>query len=242
MGDASLIMPIYELPELRDRKAVFRNRVHAGRVLAGLMEKLRGGGARLLAIPAGGAPVAAEIARELSLPLSVAVSSKITPPWNTELGYGAVAFDDTVIMDEALALRMGIEQEELREGIRAARERVRRRAAVFGTAAGIPDLAESSVVLVDDGLASGVTILAALAALRKAGASSISIAVPTGHEQTVLALAREVDELYCPNVRGGPSFAVADAYERWHDVSESEAVEILRSAQDDRGGARPPSS
>lgn len=231
-------MAILEIPELRDRKRVFRDRAHAGQVLAAAMETLRGAPIRLFAIPSGGVPVAAEIARRLALPLSVAVSSKITPPWNTEMGCGAVAFDGTVIVDGALARRMGLGPEELREGIRIAQEKVRRRAATFAAAAEIADLQEERAVLVDDGLASGLTMRAALEALRKAGFSRVSIAVPTGHDRSVAELASRVDALYCPNVRSGLTFAVADAYETWRDVFESEAVEIARRCREEEAARR----
>lgn len=233
-------MAVLELPELRDRKRVFRDRAHAGRVLAEMMAGLRGSPARLLAIPSGGVPVAAEIAKQLALPLSVAVSSKITPSWNTEMGCGAVAFDGTVIVDDALARRMGLGRDELREGIRLAREKVRRRAAAFAEAAEIRGLREEHGILVDDGLASGLTMLAALAALRKARAARVSIAVPTGHHRSVAELASRADDLYCPNVRGGLTFAVADAYEIWRDLFESEAIEIVRGCRQEEAARRAP--
>lgn len=219
-------MAIHELAELRDRKRVFRDRAHAGAILASMMEGLRGRPARLAAIPSGGVPVAAEIARRLGLPLAVAVASKITPSWNTELGYGAVAFDGTVLVDGPLAMRMGIGPEELREGIERAREKVRRRVEAFGPASA-GDFRGQEAILVDDGLASGVTMRTALEAVRKAGAVRVSIAVPTGHERSVAELEASVDDLYCPNVRGGPTFAVADAYENWRDVFESEAIGLV---------------
>ncbi len=231
-------MAILERPELRDRKRVFRDRAHAGRVLAEALEGLRATPARLLAIPSGGVPVAAEIARRLGLPLSAAVSSKITPSWNAEMGCGAVAFDGTVLVDGRLARRMGLGAEELREGIRLAREKVRRRAEMFAEAAEVGDLREVHAILVDDGLASGLTMLAAVGAVRKAGASRISIAVPTGHDRSVAELASRVDDVYCPNVRGGLSFAVADAYEAWRDVLESEAADIVRRHREEEETAR----
>lgn len=94
----------------------------------------------------------------------------------------------------------------------------------------LPDLAGRTVILVDDGLASGFTLLTAVEALRKAGAGEIILAVPTAHAESAVRLARKVEAIYCPNVRGGWQFAVAEAYVRWTDVSEDEAAGILAAS------------
>ena len=91
----------------------------------------------------------------------------------------------------------------------------------------MPDLEGRTVIVVDDGLASGMTMLVAVQALRRAGAQQVVAAVPTGHLESVRRVSSEVDGLVCANVRSGWSFAVADAYDRWHDVSEDEAAALL---------------
>jgi predicted phosphoribosyltransferase len=220
-------MAVVELHALRDRVHVFRDREHAGTILAELLAGLRGGDVRLLAIPAGGVPVAAALARALGLPLDLAVVSKITLPWNTEVGYGAVAFDGSVCLNRALIEQVGLSDAEVQAGIEATRARVQRRALALRGSAGAPALAAGVNVLVDDGLASGFTMRAAVQALRGAGAQRVAIAVPTASRRAAEALAAEVDDLYCANVRSGASFAVADAYEHWYDVDESEAAALL---------------
>jgi predicted phosphoribosyltransferase len=220
-------MPVHEQPELRDRVGVFRDRIHAGEVVAGMLAGFRGGEAMVLAIPAGGLPVGAAVASALALPLDVAVVSKITLPWNTEVGYGAVAFDGTVRINEELVRGVGLGEEEIRRGVEETLAKVRRRVAALRGAEGAPDLSGRSVIVVDDGLASGFTMRTALEALREAGASCIVVAVPTGSLRCVEELASRADALYCANVRAGRSFAVADAYQRWYDVDEGEAREIL---------------
>jgi predicted phosphoribosyltransferase len=192
-----------------------------------MLEALRGSDARVLAVPAGGVPVAASLARALGLALGVAVVSKITLPWNTEVGYGAVAFDGSVLLNQPLLRQLGLRREEVERGIAATRAKVERRLAALGDATRTAPPAETSV-LVDDGLASGFTLRAALGALRGLGARRVWIAVPTGSLRTLHELAPEPDELYCANVRSGPAFAVADAYEHWTDVEEAEAAAILR--------------
>jgi predicted phosphoribosyltransferase len=93
----------------------------------------------------------------------------------------------------------------------------------------MPDLSEKTVIVVDDGLASGYTMLVAVEALTRYNVGEIIVAVPTGHASAVEEIARQVHTLYCPNIRSGPRFAVADAYENWTDVSESEAETILKT-------------
>jgi predicted phosphoribosyltransferase len=89
-----------------------------------------------------------------------------------------------------------------------------------------PDL-RRPVILVDDGIASGFTLLTAVEALKKAACREIILAVPTAHEESLTRILEEVNVVYCPNVRGGWSFAVADAYEHWRDLKEEEVVNLL---------------
>ena len=209
------------------RKAPFRDRASAGERLAGLIGKYKGSDATVLAIPAGGVPVAAAIARALNLPMQVAPVSKVLLPWTTESGYGAVAFDGTVWLDQAAVERYGLKKEQVDEAIAEARAKVERRRARFCQAP--LDFKRKSVILVDDGIAAGSTMRTAIAALRKLGAARVVVAVPTGHSRSLEALRTLADEIVCANVRGGPSFAVADAYEEWHDLSDDEVEAMLRS-------------
>lgn len=218
---------IQDLLDLRDRAPVFRDRAHAGGIVAGMLEPYRGSNALVLAIPAGGAPVAVEIARRLGLELDVAPVSKILLPWTTEAGYGAVAFDGSVWVNRDAVMHYGLTERDLEEGRRKALAKVERRVQRFRGERPFPELWNRPVILVDDGIAAGSTMRAAVAALRGKGAAAIVIAVPTGHQNAVMEIAREADALYCANIRGGFSFAVADAYELWADVDEDEAASIL---------------
>lgn len=149
---------IITLNELRNRSPVFRDRAHAGEVLAGMLAHRRGDNAVVLGIPAGGVPVAAVIARQMQWPLDVAVVSKITLPWNTEAGYGAVAFDGSVRLNEALIARVALSRHVVEAGIGRTREKVERRAQLLRHDKPFPDLNRLGVILVDDGLASGFTL------------------------------------------------------------------------------------
>ncbi len=220
---------IVELPELRDKIRVFRNRTRAGEVLAGMLPAFHRTETIIMAIPSGGLPVAVVIAKKLDLPLEVAVVSKITLPWNTEAGYGAVAFDGTMRLNQELLLHLNLTENQIGEGKDKTLRKVIRRVKRFREDRPFPDVSQKTMVLVDDGLASGFTILVAVEALRKAGARSLIVAVPTGSWNSVLRVSGQVEALYCANIRQGWQFAVADAYKNWFDVEEEEAIEIYRT-------------
>ncbi len=222
---------IFDLPKLRNRVRVFRDRASAGKVLAGMLEQYRNSNAMVMGIPAGGIAVAVEIGRQLHLPLDVTVVSKITLPWNPEAGYGAVAFDDTVMLNEEFLSRLNLGKQEIEAGIKETEQKVARRVMVFRGNQPLPDL-RRPIILVDDGLASGFTLRVAIKALRKASATNIILAVPTGHLESAQMILEEVETFYCPNVRSGFSFAVADAYEQWSDLDEKEVIKILQNFKD----------
>jgi predicted phosphoribosyltransferase len=221
---------IFDLPELRDREQVFLDRAHAGQVLAGMLESYREKDAIVLGIPAGGVPVAAIIAVQLSLFFDVAVVSKITLPWNTEAGYGAVAFDGTIKLNDNMLSYLGLSRKDIQNGISKTKSKVQHRVKKLRKKRPFPNLKNCSTILVDDGLASGFTIRVAIEALKNAGATQIIVAVPTGHDRAVRTIADQVEAVYCPNIRKGWQFAVASAYQRWTDVDESEVMQILQAS------------
>lgn len=221
---------IHDLPELRNRIEVFHDRIHAGQVLADMLKPFGKKDGIVLGIPAGGVPVAAEIAKNLALPLDVAVVSKITLPWNTEAGYGAVAFDGSHRLNEEMLPQLGLSQKEIHAGIEKTSAKVLRRVVSLRGEKPLPELSRKKVIAVDDGLASGFTMLVAVETLSRAGAEDIIVAVPTGHSETIEKIAAKVKALYCPNIRGGGRFAVADAYERWSDVTEKEVIKIMEGS------------
>jgi predicted phosphoribosyltransferase len=181
-----------------------------------------------LGIPAGGVPVAAEIVQKLGLAFDVAVVSKITLPWSTEAGYGAVAFDGTQRLNAEMLSRLGLTEKEIQTGIIKTKAKVFERVASLRGEKPFPELFQKNIIVVDDGLASGFTMQVAVEALGKAGAEHITVAAPTGHRATVEKIAKTVAALYCPNIRGGWQFAVADAYEKWSDVPDTEVLEIFQ--------------
>ncbi|MCF6177946.1 MAG: hypothetical protein L3J63_00960 [Geopsychrobacter sp.] len=229
--DRKVVMMSYNLryiQALSEKTGVFADRNEAGVRLGELLlaEELKQ--PLILAIPAGGVPVAISLASLLKAPLEVAVVSKITLPWDSEAGYGAVAFDGSYLLNRDLIRRVRLSEEQVKSGIIATRAKVNRRLALFRQQALRQQLDDRDLILVDDGLASGFTLQAAVAALYRAGAARLSLAVPTAHAVAAQLLAVEVDRFYCANLRGGRSYSVAAAYRSWQDVAEDAAIELLQ--------------
>jgi predicted phosphoribosyltransferase len=219
---------IIEQPELRGEIRVFRDREHAGEALANLLQEYVSGKELVLGIPAGGIPVAAVLARKLSLSLDALAVSKITFPWNTEAGYGAVAWDGTILMNDALVEGIGLSEQVVKQGVDLALRKVERRNRLLRGSRPLPNLKQRSIILVDDGLATGFTMRTAVEALRKQHTGPLIVAVPTGHGDAVRQLANLVNAVFCPNIREGEFFAVAEAYEIWTDVEEQEVIGLLK--------------
>lgn len=221
------IAGIHERLDLKNKVGVFKDRAHAGAVLSDMLSSYRLKNSLVLAIPSGGVPVGRVISDRLRLSFDVAVVSKITLPWNTEAGYGAVAFDGTCRLNRTLISRLGLTEDQIEEGIRITRAKVANRSSMFRGERLLPDLKEKSIILVDDGLASGFTMITAIEALRKVHAETLIVAVPTAHARAIQAVAGLTEGVFCANIREGDMYAVADAYEYWYDVSENEVMKMM---------------
>jgi putative phosphoribosyl transferase len=225
---------LIEEPDLRDRIHVFFDRTSAGQQLAGHLSGYGGRQVHLFAIPAGGVPVGVEIARSLSVPLDLLIVRKIQFPWTTEAGFGALDPGGQAIINEDLLRRMPLSPEEIEAQINKTAAVIRQREERLRAGKPYARLDGRPAIVVDDGLASGYTMRAALQFLQARGAERLIVAVPTASERTVWELLPLVDELYCLNVRGGFSFAVADAYENWYDLTEEEVLTIMSSQKNQR--------
>jgi len=216
--------------DLSGKTAVFKDRREAGQRLAARLSDRVDGSAIVLAIPAGGVPVALPIAQSLRLPLDVLVVRKIQIPGNTEAGFGAIGPDGTVLLNDRIVEDLRLSAKEIEVQVSHAREVLERREALFRRGRPFPSLENRQVILVDDGLASGYTMLASAALVKARGASQVIAAVPTASRRTANFLLPEVDMLICPNIRTGPIFAVADAYRHWYDLDDREVLDLLREA------------
>jgi putative phosphoribosyl transferase len=217
-------------PRLRNKTFVFEDRSHAGTVLAEKLKDYAGTDAVIFAIPAGGVPVAAVLAKRLQVPLDVLVVRKIHIPWNREAGFGALSWDGTIMFNEPLLALLELTQEEIERCIAAEQEEIERRLKLFRGDTPFPDVAGKSTIVVDDGIASGFTMLVALASLRTKGPEEIVVAVPTASMSAILMIRKAADTIVCLNVRAGRTFAVADAYKKWYDLGNKDVVAILKAA------------
>jgi len=207
---------------------IFRDRAEAGRTLLGLIPPIEPP-ATVLAIPNGGVVVGAEIARGLKISLHLIVVRKIQLPWTTESGFGSVASDGSVLYNQELLPRLGLTPEEIRFQTEQARRSVEERLRAYRVPRSLPSLSNTTVILVDDGLASGITMESAIRVARALHSKLVLAAVPTASAAAAKRIRALADALICPDIRGGGSFAVASAYENWYDVGDGEVKEILAS-------------
>lgn len=213
---------------LGNKVRVFEDRVDAGLALASLLAKnLPEDNYLVLAIPSGGVPVACEITRSLSLPLDLLIVRKIQVPWNTEVGMGAVDPEGEAIWNQGLIEQLGISKKAIKIQLEKTLAVIKERNKIFRHGRPAPDITAKSLIIVDDGLASGYTMLAALKFVKRKNPKKIIVAVPTALDSTIELVLPEVDFLVCPNIRKGLYFAVAEAYRNWYDLNDAEVISIL---------------
>lgn len=217
-----------EDPLLRDMVSVFEDRTDAGKRLAEYLVSYRDSHGIVLALPSGGVPVAAEIASALNLPLDLLIVRKLQIPDNPEAGFGAIGPDGEVLLNKELMKHLRLTDEQISIQIEKSRANIEKRNRIFRKEKPFPSLQDMVTIVVDDGLASGYTMLSAVRFLRKMSLKKLVAAVPTGSKKTVEAIVPEVDELFCLNVRSGPFFAVANAYRNWHDLTDEEVLSLLK--------------
>lgn len=210
----------------------FLDRTDAGRFLARELEHLRGRpGLLVLALPRGGVPVGYEIARTLSAPLDVFVVRKLGVPGQEELAMGAVATGNVRVLNEEVVAALGrrapaaIEQATNRET-----KELRRRAERYRGTRPFPDLVGRTVVLVDDGLATGATMRAAARAVRQEQPARLVIAVPVAAEPTCREMQAEADEIVCALIPVA-FFGVGQFYENFRQTSDEEVQSLLARAR-----------
>jgi predicted phosphoribosyltransferase len=214
--------------EGRDAPMLFADREDAGRRLG---ERLAGmSGAVVLGIPRGGVVVAAEVATALGAPLDVVVPRKVGAPSNPELGLGAVA-PGVRVLDERLILDLGVPTAYLEREIAAQEREIERRLEAYRGGRPPVDVRDATAVVVDDGVATGGTAVAALRWARAAGAQEVVLAVPVAPPQAMPMLEREADRvvtLATPE----PFHAVGQWYRDFDQVSDASVVAALRSSSD----------
>ena len=210
----------------------FYDRVEAGRLLARKLRKYAGhSDVVVLALPRGGVPVGFQVASELKAPLDVFLVRKLGVPGHEELGMGAIASGGVRVLNEDVIGRIPISEEAIERV--AAREQVelRRRELAYRNDASPTDISGKTVILVDDGIATGSTMCAAIAALKKNNPARIVVGTPTAPRSCQKDLGPDVDELVVVT-KPEPFYSVGQAYEVFDQTSDEEVRALLaRSKQ-----------
>lgn len=216
----------------------FRDRVDAGRRLAERLAVHSGESAVVVALPRGGVPVAAEVAKALGAPLDVLVVRKLGCPWQPELGMGAIAEGDITVRNEDLIERIGVDDATIRAVADRERAELDRRVRRYrGDRPPVP-VEGRTAILVDDGIATGSTARAAVDVLRRRGASRVVLAVPVAPREAVIALGDVADEVVA--VETPRLFmAIGQFYDDFTQTSDDEVATLLaaRSAERPEGSA-----
>jgi len=218
---------VYDL-DLYNRHGVFNDRFDAGIKLSNACKEVFGHVDYVFAIPMGGVPIGIEIAKALKAEFDLLICRKLLIPWNREAGFGAVDPDGNVYVDLEFVRELELSEFDVDSAIKEQLNEIEKRNIRLRGGRPYPHLDGKSVILVDDGIAAGYTMNAAIKFCRKRGAGGIFIAVPTGSTRSVKLLSQYVDLILCLNLRDDIWFAVADAYRFWRDLNENDIMEILK--------------
>lgn len=211
-------------------KALFRDRGEAGRLLATEVVDYDFPNPIVVALPRGGVPLAYEIAKMLQAPLRVLITRKLGSPQNPELGVGAISEESVVVLNDHLLQALHVTDSQLQPIMTKERQELERRKFAYRDKEALPSFADKTVILVDDGIATGYTMLAAVEAAQNKDAQAIVIAVPVSAEDTAQQLEREVDVFICLHLARDLE-AIAQYYEMFDQVSDAQVVELLKTAQ-----------
>lgn len=204
---------------------MFEDRLDAGRKLANALQKCRGQKALVLTIPKGGVEVGFQVAKSLQADFSIIIARKLPLPDNPEAGFGAIAEDGSVfILQQA---RNWLPEEMIERIKEAQKKEIRRRRRALREDLPLPEMTGREVILVDDGIAAGSTMRAAVKLCRNKRAQKVIVAAPVAGQDVAEQIEKEADEAV---ILEKPRFfrAVADSYKNWYDVPDREVIEILR--------------
>ena len=213
----------------------FRDRKQAGRLLAERLRKYAGrDDVVVLALPRGGVPVGYEVAKELGAPLGLLLVRKVGVPGHEELAMGAIATGGLLVLDDGIVRALGIGESELQRAVAAEARELERRAAAYNGNRDPPQVEGKTVILVDDGLATGATMRAAAVTVRQLNPARIVVAVPVASAETCREFEDVVDEIVC-EVTPQPFRAVGLWYDDFSQTSDDEVRELLARAAGEVG-------
>ncbi|MGE5594349.1 MAG: phosphoribosyltransferase [Betaproteobacteria bacterium] len=218
---------------------IFEDRTHAGQLLAKELARYGDRDVLVLALPRGGVPVGAKIARQLHAELDVVITRKIGAPGDPELAIGAVSGNGAVILNEGLVRVLGVPEEYIREAAARERAEIHRRSLLYRGGRPAPRVKGRTVIVVDDGIATGYTMLAALRGVRQEGPARLAAAVPVAPRDSIAKLEAEADDVV---VLSTPThfFAVGQFYEDFSQVTDEEVQAILAEGRAFMRSPKPP--
>jgi predicted phosphoribosyltransferase len=205
---------------------LFVDRVEAGKRLATALRDVPIKNGVVLAIPRGGVVVGYEVAEALNLPLDVIVPRKLGAPGNPEYAIGAMTEDGTVILDENAVEYLNVPQDYIERESANQKLEIQRRMRLYRKDAPYPDLKGRDVIVVDDGIATGSTMKAALASVRNCGANTVTAAIPVGPPSTIEALKKLADRVVCLFTPES-FFAIGEFYDDFSQTSDDEVIYLL---------------
>jgi putative phosphoribosyl transferase len=215
---------------MREVAMLFEDRHDAGRQLAAKLGRYAGRpDVIVLALPRGGVPVGYEVARALGAPLDLFLVRKLGVPGREELAMGAIASGGVRVLNDDVVRELGIPQRWVDEVTADEAAELRRREAAYRDGRPAPDVRGKAVILVDDGLATGASMRAAIAALRQLGPARIVVAVPVAAAQTCKEFRSEADEVVCAETPE-PFYAVGTWYEDFSQTTDDEVRDLLSRA------------
>lgn len=214
--------------ELLGRFHVFKDRLQAGTLLGEACRQVIKKVDYVLAVPMGGIPVGLMVSKVLKARFDIIVCRKLLIPWNREAGFGAVGPDGSYFVDQAFARSLGLSDCDIEKALMEQIEEIKKRNELLRQGRDYPSFNDLRVLLVDDGVAAGYTMRAAIDFVKSRRAKEIIIAVPTGCLESLLRLSEHVDLIVCLNARSGPWFAVADAYVEWRDLDYEDIMRLIR--------------
>lgn len=212
---------------MADRKRIFRDRREAGQLVARGLCRYRGRpDVLVLGLARGGVPVGREVADQLRAPLDVCLVRKLSVPQWPELAMGALTSGDGIVLNENLLRDLGVADSALSAAIERETAELHRREALYRGDRGPLELAGRTVILVDDGIATGASMTAAVRAVRRAGAKEVIVGVPVGPVSVCRRLGEEADEVVCSTMPADFR-AVGQVYQDFHQVSDDEVRDLL---------------
>ncbi len=207
---------------------MFENRHDAGRRLAAELREYNGQPVVVLAVPNGGVPVALEVARALEAELDLVISRKIPSPLSPEAGIGAIADDGTIILNDEAVRKLGLSRQQIEYEVNRVRAEIKQRSLLYKGDQPLVRVGGKTVIIIDDGLASGFTTMAAVQSVRRRRPKEIVVAIPVASAVALKQVERVADRIVTCTTGFMPKFYISDYYRYWHDLKDDEVIGYLR--------------